>query len=61
MTKAPILLELSKGQSDNTNNATKNFDYALANLRVPWEGDDPPSQDCGGHSARRPFLQTFVL
>ena len=27
MTKTPILSEMSKGQSDNTNNATKKFDY----------------------------------
>ena len=27
MTKAPIPTEMSKGQIDNTNNATKNFDY----------------------------------
>ena len=26
MTKAPIPTEMSKGQSDNTNNATKKFD-----------------------------------
>ena len=27
MTKAPTPTEKSKGQSDNTNNATKKFDY----------------------------------
>ena len=27
MTKAPTPTEMSKGQSDNTNNATKKFDY----------------------------------
>ena len=27
MTKAPIQTEMSKEQSDNTNNATKKFDY----------------------------------
>ena len=27
MTKAPTPTEMSKGQSDNTNNATKQFDY----------------------------------
>ena len=27
MTKAPTPTEISKGQSDNTNNATKKFDY----------------------------------
>ena len=27
MTKAPTPTEMSKGQSDNTNNATKEFDY----------------------------------
>ena len=35
MTKAPTSTEMSKGQSDNTNNATKKFDYtAIACLRV---------------------------
>ena len=27
MTKAPVPAEMSKGQSDNTKNATKKFDY----------------------------------
>ena len=27
MTKTPTPAEMSKGQSDNTNNATKKFDY----------------------------------
>ena len=27
MTKAPTPAKMSKGQSDNTNNATKKFDY----------------------------------
>ena len=27
MTKAPSPTEMSKGQNDNTNNATKKFDY----------------------------------
>ena len=27
MTKAPTPTEMSKGKSDNTNNATKKFDY----------------------------------
>ena len=27
MTKAPTPTEMSKGQSDNTNNATEKFDY----------------------------------
>ena len=27
MTKAPTPTEMSKGESDNTNNATKTFDY----------------------------------
>ena len=29
MTKAPTATEMSKGQSDNTNNATKKFDYTV--------------------------------
>ena len=39
MTKAPTPAELSKGQSDKTNNATKKFDYtAIADRRrtVSW-------------------------
>ena len=33
MTKAPTPAEMSKGQSDKTNNATKKFDYtAIADL-----------------------------
>ena len=39
MTQAPTITEMSKGQSDNTNNATKKFDYtAIADrLRtVSW-------------------------
>ena len=40
MTKAPTPTEMSKGQSDNTNNATKKFDLtAIADrLRtVSWD------------------------
>ena len=29
MTKAPTLAEMSSGQSDNPNNATKKFDYTV--------------------------------
>ena len=39
MTKAHTPTEMSKGQSDNTNNATKNFDYkAVADRlrKVSW-------------------------
>ena len=31
MTKAPTIAEMSKGQSDNTNNATKMLDYTAWN------------------------------
>ena len=46
MTKAPIPTEMSKGQSDNTNNATKKFDYtAIADrLRtVSWNNYSHPT------------------
>ena len=45
MTKAPTLTKMSKGQSDNTNNATKKFDYkAVADrLRtVSWSNYGHP-------------------
>ena len=34
MTKAPTPAEMSKGQSDNTNNATKKFDYTAVADRL---------------------------
>ena len=34
MTKAPIPTEMAKGQSDNTNNATKKFDYTAVADRL---------------------------
>ena len=40
MTKVPTPADISKGQSDNTNNATKKFDYTAAvdRLRtVSWK------------------------
>ena len=46
MTKAPTSTEMSKGQSDNTNNATKKFDYiAIADrLRtVSWSNYGHPT------------------
>ena len=46
MTKAPTTTEMSKGQSDNTNNATKKFDYiAVADqLRtVSWSNYSHPT------------------
>ena len=46
MTKAPTPAEMSKGQSDNTNNVTKKFDYtAVANrLRtVSWSNYGHPT------------------
>ena len=46
MTKAPTLTELSKGQSDNTNNATKKFDYTAAGDRlrtVNWSNYGQPT------------------
>ena len=46
MTKAPTSAEMSKGRGDNTNNATKKFDYtAIADrLRtVSWSNDGLPT------------------
>ena len=46
MTKAPKPTEMSKGQNDNTNNATKKFDYrAVADrLRtVSWSNYGHPT------------------
>ena len=34
MTKAPTPTEMSKGQSDNTNNTTKKFDYRAVAVRL---------------------------
>ena len=34
MTKSPIPTEMSKRQSDNTNNATKKFDYTAVADRL---------------------------
>ena len=39
MTKAPTPTEMSKGQNDNTNNATKVFDYTAIEdqlMTVSW-------------------------
>ena len=38
MTKAPTPAEISKGQSDNTNNATKKFDYTAVADRLRTVG-----------------------
>ena len=38
MTKAPTPTEMSKGQSDNTNNATKKFDYTAVSDRLRTVG-----------------------
>ena len=46
MTKAPLLTEMSKGQSDNTNNATKKFDYTAVADRlrtVSWSNYGLPT------------------
>ena len=44
MTKAPTPTEMSKGQSDNTNNATKKFDYTADRLRtVSWSNYSHPT------------------
>ena len=46
MTKAPTPIEMSKGQNDSTNNATKKFDYrAVADrLRtVSWSNYGHPT------------------
>ena len=46
MTKAPTPTEMSKGQSDNTDNATKKFDYTAVAERlrtVSWSIYDHPT------------------
>ena len=46
MTKAPTPTEMSKGQSDNTNNATKKFDYTAVAYRlrtVSWRNYGHPT------------------
>ena len=46
MTKAHTPTEMSKGQSDNTNNATKKFDYtAIADrlMTVSWSNYGHPT------------------
>ena len=46
MTKAPTPAEMSKGQSDNTNNATKKFDYTAVADRlrtVSWSDYGHPT------------------
>ena len=46
MTKAPTPTEMSKGKSDNTNNATKKFDYTAVADRlraVSWSNCSHPT------------------
>ena len=46
MTKAPKPTEMSKGQYDNTNNATKKFDYRAVSDRlrtVSWSNFGHPT------------------
>ena len=46
MTKAPTPAEMSNGQSDNTNDATKKFDYTAIADRlgtVSWNNYDHPT------------------
>ena len=46
MTNAPTPTEMLKGQSDNTNNATKKFDYTAVADRlrtVSWSNYDHPT------------------
>ena len=46
MTKAPTPAEMSKGQNDNTNNATKKFDYTAVADRlrtVSWSNYGHPT------------------
>ena len=48
MTKAPTPTEMSKGQSDNTNNTTKKFDYTAVNVEdrlraVSWSNYGHPT------------------
>ena len=46
MTKSPTPAEMSKGQSDNTNNATKKFDFTAVADRlrtVSWSNYGHPT------------------
>ena len=44
MTKAPTQAEMSKGQSDNTDNATKKFDYTAISDRLRiWNNYSHPT------------------
>ena len=46
MTKAPTPTEMSKGQSENTNNSTKKFDYTAVADRlwtVSWSNNGHPT------------------
>ena len=47
MTKAPLPTEMSKGQSDNTNNATKKFDYTAIADRLRTELRTGLTKICG--------------
>ena len=64
MTKAPTPTEMSKGQSDNTNNATKKFDYTAVADRlrtVSWSNYSHPTgvvnQSQMGQDQRRVLLK----
>ena len=59
MTKAPIPTEMSKGQSDNTNNATKKFDYTAIPDRLMTVSLSKYSQPTG--VVNRLTDQTFPL
>ena len=58
MTKAPTPTEMSKGQNDNTNNATKKFDYKVVADRlgtVNWSNYQFFSRTCRNFSRTIPF------
>ena len=56
MTKAPTPTEMSKGQSDNTNNATKKFDYTVIADRlrtVIWSNYGHPTGKTQNQTRKR--------
>ena len=60
MTKAPTPAEMSKGQGDNTNNATKKFDYTAVAERlrtVSWSNYGHPT--CVVYRFYRGHLPTY--
>ena len=65
MTKAPIQAEMSKGPSDNTNNATKKFEYTTVADRlraVSWNNYGHPNGEVNWFTGPNlPLPATAVL